>query len=276
MYSPRSLSMFDGKTLTRHGYSVDAIFVKACGTRPEWDLQDLAAEDGAVKSLQDDSRGQQGIDVSLRTATPEAGPLEADEMVTRLLEERVQAAADAGLAEPLVVQLRKILVENRDLFRVSFGQDPPIRDPPLIRRLGGQAPLTAFSGLPPPTPLTVAFSDDHVVEMSAEVLQRIQEHHLTQMAKVLEVMHRDVAETSDRRRMQARARRASKSKPPNFSVDDSVPVAMVTQHADKLTINWQGPKRIVRAISGWVFEVEEPELGTSNDDWPCVPTPFLC
>ncbi|KAG6615986.1 DEAD-box ATP-dependent RNA helicase 36 [Phytophthora cinnamomi] len=162
--SPRSLSMFDGKTLTvmqkawfdtikiytsagplllrrtpawifgddaepltmmlsrpvmeRLGYSVDAILAKAYGTRPEWDLQDLATEEGAVKALQDDSRGQQGIDERLRTATPESGPLEADEMVTRLLEERVQEAADAGLAEPLVSQLRELLVEYRDVFRV--------------------------------------------------------------------------------------------------------------------------------------------------------------
>ncbi|GMF38551.1 unnamed protein product [Phytophthora fragariaefolia] len=120
--------------------------------------------------------------------------------------------------------------------------------------LGGRAPLTAFTGLPPTTPLTVVFSDDHEVEMSAAVLQRSEEQHLTQMAEVLEAMHRDVAETSDRRRMQARARRASKSKPPIFSVGDFVLAAMVTQHASKLVINWQEPKRIVRAISDWVFE----------------------
>ncbi|KAE9351508.1 hypothetical protein PR003_g4855 [Phytophthora rubi] len=102
--------------------------------------------------------------------------------------------------------------------------------------------------------------------MSAEVLQRSREQHLAQMAEALEAMHRDVAETSDRRRMQARARRASKSKPPNFSVGDFVLVAMVTQHANKLTIDWQGPNRIVRAISDWVFEVESlnPPQGTTT------------
>ncbi|GMF48384.1 unnamed protein product [Phytophthora fragariaefolia] len=42
---------------------------------------------------------------------------------------------------------------------------------------------------------------------------------------------------------------------------------MVTQHANKLAINWQGPKRIVRTISDWVFEVESlnpPQVTTTH------------
>ncbi|KAG7387330.1 hypothetical protein PHYPSEUDO_014424 [Phytophthora pseudosyringae] len=76
------------------------------------------------------------------------------------------------------------------------------------------------------------------------------------MAEAVEAMHRDIAETSERRLVLARARRASKSKPPNFATADFVLVAMVTQHANKLVINWHGPKRIVHAISNWEFEVE--------------------
>ncbi|KAE9339726.1 hypothetical protein PF008_g11434 [Phytophthora fragariae] len=146
------------------GYSVDAILAKAYGTRPEWDLQDLATEEGAVKSLHDGSRGRQGIDESLRTATPEAGPLEADEMVTRLLEERVQGAAEAGLAEPLVAQLRELLVEYGDVFRVSFGQDPPIRVEPLrVRVRDGATPVRISARRYPPAHMQ--YLDQHVDEL---------------------------------------------------------------------------------------------------------------
>ncbi|KAF4027458.1 hypothetical protein GN244_ATG20937 [Phytophthora infestans] len=77
------------------------------------------------------------------------------------------------------------------------------------------------------------------------------------MARALEDMHHEVANTSDQRRIQARARQAARSKPPNFAVGDFVLVAGVLPLANKLAIKWQGPKRIVRAVTAWIFEVED-------------------
>ncbi|KAG6622734.1 Retrotransposon protein, Ty3-gypsy subclass [Phytophthora cinnamomi] len=126
------------------GYSVDAILAKAYGTRPEWDLQDTATE-------------------------KKAGPLEADEMVTRLLKERVQEAADAGLAEPLVTQLRELLIKYRDVFRVSFGQDPPIRVEPLrVRVRDGATPVRISARRYPPAHMQ--YLDQHVDELLASGL----------------------------------------------------------------------------------------------------------
>ncbi|KAJ8561935.1 hypothetical protein ON010_g7742 [Phytophthora cinnamomi] len=85
---------------------------------------------------------------------------------------------------------------------------------------------------------------------------KIQEH-LSSIAKALEAMHRDVAEIGDQRRMQARARRAARAKPPNFVVGDFVLVASVVAAPNKLSIKWQGPKHVTKAVSDWIFEVED-------------------
>ncbi|OWZ07298.1 hypothetical protein PHMEG_00020325 [Phytophthora megakarya] len=134
-------------------------------------------------------------------------------------------------------------------------------------KLGGPAPVTAFMGLPATTPLSTIFSANSVVEMDEETLRTKIMDHLTATAASLEPMHREVATCSDQRRMQARARRAAKAKPPNFSVDDFVLAATVIALPNKLAIKWQGPKRVVQAVSDWIFEVEdlaEPHTRTTH------------
>ncbi|KAE8982236.1 hypothetical protein PR001_g23792 [Phytophthora rubi] len=124
-------------------------------------------------------------------------------------------------------------------------------------KLGGRAPVTAFMGLPATTPLSAIFTTDGVVEMDEEMLRTKVQQHLTETAQALEMMHREVSAISDRRRLQARARRAAKAKPPNFSVGDFVLAASVISMPNKLAIKWQGPKRVVQALTDWVFEVED-------------------
>ncbi|KAE9154529.1 hypothetical protein PF005_g1954 [Phytophthora fragariae] len=70
-------------------------------------------------------------------------------------------------------------------------------------------------------------------------------------------MHIEVAVTSDRRRLQTRARRAAEAKLPNFSAGDFVLAATVIALPNKLAIKWQGPKRVVRALADWIVEVED-------------------
>ncbi|GMG18102.1 unnamed protein product [Phytophthora fragariaefolia] len=81
--------------------------------------------------------------------------------------------------------------------------------------------------------------------------------HLAATAASLEAMHREVAVTSDRRRLQARARRAAEAKPPSVSAGDFVLAATVIALPNKLAIKWQGPKHVVRALTNWIFEVED-------------------
>lgn len=124
-------------------------------------------------------------------------------------------------------------------------------------KLGGRAPVTAFMGLLATTPLSTIFSSGSVSEMDEGTLHAKIQEHLSSTAEALEAMHRDVAEIGDQRRMQARARRAARAKPPNFGVGDFVLVASVVAAPNKLSIKWQGPKRVTKAISDWIFEVED-------------------
>ncbi|GMF43963.1 unnamed protein product [Phytophthora fragariaefolia] len=124
-------------------------------------------------------------------------------------------------------------------------------------KLGRRAPATAFMRLPATTPLSAIFTTDGVVEMDVETLRTKVQQHLTETAQVLEMMHSEVSDISDRRRLQARVRRAAKAKPPNFSVGDFVLAAPVISMPNKLAIKWQGPKRVVHALTDWVFEVDD-------------------
>ncbi|ETL41807.1 hypothetical protein F441_07478 [Phytophthora nicotianae CJ01A1] len=93
--------------------------------------------------------------------------------------------------------------------------------------------------------------------MDAGTLQAKLQEQLSSTAEALEAIHRDVAGIGDQRRMQARARRAARAKPPNFAVGDFVLVASVVAAPNKLAIKWQGPKRVVKAVSAWIFDVED-------------------
>ncbi|OWY91835.1 hypothetical protein PHMEG_00039421, partial [Phytophthora megakarya] len=99
--------------------------------------------------------------------------------------------------------------------------------------------------------------DEKVVELTKDEVDKLQQQHFREVASALEAMHREVAETSDRRRRQARDRRAAKAKEALFSKGDFVLAANVIEYPNKLAIKWQGPKRIVNCVSDWIFEVQD-------------------
>ncbi|POM64291.1 LOW QUALITY PROTEIN: Putative retroelement [Phytophthora palmivora] len=128
----KSTLILSRPVMERSVYSVDAILVRACGTQGEWDLQDLAVADisttDRIRLLRDDAL--EGIDPELRAATPELTPPNAEMMVAEILADRVSEAA-AGLRPNEITRLEAILLEYRDVFRIAFGDDPPIRVEPL-------------------------------------------------------------------------------------------------------------------------------------------------
>lgn len=65
--------------------------------------------------------------------------------------------------------------------------------------------------------------------------------------------------------MQARARRVTAAKLPNLSVEDLMLAAMVIELPNHLLLQWQVPKRVMHAITDWIFEIEDwNELHTNN------------
>ncbi|ETV93469.1 hypothetical protein H310_12520 [Aphanomyces invadans] len=102
-------------------------------------------------------------------------------------------------------------------------------------RLGGVAPVTAFTGLPAKTPMS-GFSN------------------IEALAAALHDLHRDVSTRSDKLRQQARGRHDKKNKVKftNFAVGDY--------------LLWRGPNQVVRVVTDHVMETQQlvPPFGVST------------
>ncbi|ETV71271.1 hypothetical protein H257_13409 [Aphanomyces astaci] len=118
-------------------------------------------------------------------------------------------------------------------------------------RLGGIAPVTAFTGLPAKTPLSGFYT--------SRTLGAACQKHVTDLQLALEEMHRNVAVRSDKLRQQARGRRDRKSqvKFAGFSVGDFVLVGSVVNRPTKLALHWRGPCQVTRVITDHVMETQQ-------------------
>jgi len=126
-------------------------------------------------------------------------------------------------------------------------------------RLGGIAPVTAFTGLPAKTPMTgfvhPTTKDVHAVEWLDDERQK----HVAELHVALEAMHRDVVVRSGKLRRQARGRRDKKKGVhlAGFSVGDFVLVGSVVQRPTKLALRWRGPCQVTRVITDHVMETQQ-------------------
>ncbi|KAH9120335.1 hypothetical protein AeMF1_007463 [Aphanomyces euteiches] len=77
-------------------------------------------------------------------------------------------------------------------------------------RLGGVAPVTAFTGLPAKTPLSGFVHPTTKVVYVIDWLDDVRQRHMAELAVALNELHRDVVAKSDKLRKQARKRRDEK------------------------------------------------------------------
>lgn len=134
-------------------------------------------------------------------------------------------------------------------------------------RLGGIAPVTAFTQLPATTPLTVLFHPTTKKTVTVDWVREEQKRNLDDAAQALEKMHKALSETAVRKRAVARARHEAKNgvEMPKFAEGDFVLVNVVTSRANKLALQWRGPRCIIRVIHDHTYEVQDlcPPYGTS-------------
>ena len=118
---------------------------------------------------------------------------------------------------------------------------------------------TAFTMLPAQTALTAIMHCETKQMVSIDWIQDKQQEHLQAASDALDEMHKQLSAAAEKRRQQARERRAAKRQvePANFVEGDFVLVGQVLQRANKLAVQWRGPQRVVRACSDHVFEVQE-------------------
>ncbi|KAF0718358.1 Aste57867_1739 [Aphanomyces stellatus] len=126
-------------------------------------------------------------------------------------------------------------------------------------RLGGVAPVTAFTGLPAKTPMSgfvhPTTKEVHVIDF----LDDVRRERMEELAASLLDLHRDVAARSDKLRQQARGRRDKKKNVQfaNFTVGDYVLVGSVIQRPNKLALQWRGPNQVVRVVTDHVMETQQ-------------------
>ncbi|KAF0710364.1 hypothetical protein AaE_012560 [Aphanomyces astaci] len=106
-----------------------------------------------------------GDDEGMACATPELGNAPDDDgPLCIVLEAKVAEAATAGMPTAAVEQLQDLLMEFRDVFRLKFGRDPPVKVEPLkVRLKEGVEPVK--SGLRCYPPIHMAFLEKHVREL---------------------------------------------------------------------------------------------------------------
>lgn len=126
-------------------------------------------------------------------------------------------------------------------------------------RLGGIAPVTAFTALPATPPIATILRPASTEVMNVDTVYQKQREHLLKVQASLQDMHRQVTDEAEKRRSQARKRREAKNGVTmvNFEIGDFVLVAQVTGRVNKLAVHWRGPRRIVRALTDYVFEVQD-------------------
>jgi hypothetical protein len=133
---------------------------------------------------------------------------------------------------------------------------------------GNIAPITAFTGLPPDSPLLALVSIDVQEVHSLSLIQARQAMNIAALRLSLDEIHKCCTDVVAGRRSKARERQHARPgvSVPNFDVGDFVLVAQrATQSIHKLSLRWRGPRRITRVLSDHVYEVEDIESGHTSD-----------
>ncbi|ETV69592.1 hypothetical protein H257_14731 [Aphanomyces astaci] len=124
-----------------------------------------------------------------------------------------------------------------------------------VGRLGGIAPVTAFTGLPAKTPLAGFVHPTSKAVNVTDWLGAGRQKHVMD----IQAADNNVAVRSDKLRQQACGRRDRKSqvKFAGFSVGEFVLVGSVVNRPTKLALHWREPCQVTRVITDHVMETQQ-------------------
>ena len=127
------------------------------------------------------------------------------------------------------------------------------------------APITIFSGLPPSSPVSTFKRSCTGKIVSVSDARTELERNLTSVQDRLAELHPVVQMSLKEHRERAR-KAASRGVPAGFSEGDYVLIAREDFSAgEKLCLRWRGPRRVVKALSDYVFQVEDLRNGSVED-----------
>jgi DNA-binding transcriptional ArsR family regulator len=126
-------------------------------------------------------------------------------------------------------------------------------------KCNGRAPITAHTQLPPGNALSAYRTEEGVEAIPPSLLKQWRESHWQELAAARDALHRDVAAVATAKRAKERDRRNAQPKARAIQLDvgDYVLVGSVLRRRSKLQIRWLGPRRVVQAITDWIFMVED-------------------
>jgi hypothetical protein len=172
---------------------------------------------------------------------------------------------------------REVLRAARALqseFRVRPTQWPAVY--PVIQAIINNSPspqrdnitkITAFTGLPADNPLLSIAPDPAGQVLSISAIRARQVLSISEWRESVEALHKRCNSASATGRDRSRSAHANKCgvAASNFDVGHFVLEAQRdTQAHKKLSLKWRGPKRVLKAISDYVFIVEDLGSGHST------------
>jgi len=131
---------------------------------------------------------------------------------------------------------------------------------PSAKLGNGRAPITVMTMLPPGHALSAYRVAEVVHEVPEDVLDRLREDAFEKLAAARDQLHRAAGDVGNTRRKNERGRVNAKNKNHQcfFTLGDYVLVGKVSMaFANKLQVQWLGPRRITEVVSDWVFIVED-------------------
>ena len=127
------------------------------------------------------------------------------------------------------------------------------------------APIMAFNGLPPTPPIKAFYRSMKCRPVTINDLQQERAFNVESLVKHMADLHPAIHEGVMRNRKQARAT-ANRGILPNFDIGDYVLVARSDFFAgEKLALRWRGPRRVVKAVSNYIYTVEDLRKGKRDD-----------
>jgi transposase InsO family protein len=127
-------------------------------------------------------------------------------------------------------------------------------------RLNGKSPLTAFTALPGGTQLTSILHPSEAVTTTVDWVDAQVNEHLATVRAALDGMHAEMIAASEKRKRAARERVARRQGVTltRFTEGYFVLAATATgKNGNTLSLVWRGPKRVVRALNDYTFEVQD-------------------
>lgn len=123
------------------------------------------------------------------------------------------------------------------------------------------APITAFTGRPSSPPISTFLRNSDAVPVTVTGAQREKAINIQTIIKAMDELQPLVDQSVSQQRQRIRECR-HKGELANFREGDYVLVARDTFHeGEKLCLRWRGPRRVIKAINDYEFQVEDLRNG---------------